>query len=213
MGESNAYSVTFKSLTQDVASLITLHPSSEGTPGRPAGDPGPLLRSTVVLLHTAWENYVEQVALEGFGFLLSQIGDDHDKLHHQMRTLVGSTKNPWALAGSGWQSEARTILEKHVARLNTPNVANSEELFGLAFGASDILHSVSWQRAGNSTVVRKVNEFVHDIRGEIVHKGTTPGKLNKDGVKGWIQFFNNLVKQLDAKVADSLLDTTGTRPW
>jgi hypothetical protein len=70
-------------LIQDVQNLITLHPSTEGTRGRPAGDTGPLLRSALVLLHTAWENYVERVAVEGLNFLLGQIGSDHTKLHHE----------------------------------------------------------------------------------------------------------------------------------
>jgi len=74
VGNSQAFSQTYDSLIQDVQNLITLHPSTEGTRGRPAGDTGPLLRSAVVLLHTAWENYVERVAVEGLDFLLGQIG-------------------------------------------------------------------------------------------------------------------------------------------
>src|ERR1700683_1711879 len=94
-------SQTYDSLIQDVQNLITLHPSTEGTRGRPAGDTGPLLRSAVVLLHTAWENYVERVAIEGLEFLLGQIGSDHPKLHHALEQKLAALKNPWALAGMG----------------------------------------------------------------------------------------------------------------
>jgi hypothetical protein len=60
-----------------------------------------------VLLHTAWENYVERVAIEGLEFLLGQIGSDHPKLHHALEQKLAALKNPWALAGMGWQAEAR----------------------------------------------------------------------------------------------------------
>jgi hypothetical protein len=70
VAHSQAYSQTYDSLIQDVQNLITLHPSAEGTRGRPAGDTGPRLRSAVVLVHTAWENYVERVAVEGLDFVL-----------------------------------------------------------------------------------------------------------------------------------------------
>ena len=53
----------FKQLESDVDVLLSLH-SGSGSAGRPAGNNGPLLRSALVLLVTAWENYVEQVLHE-----------------------------------------------------------------------------------------------------------------------------------------------------
>jgi hypothetical protein len=76
-------------LIQDVQNLMTLHPSTAGTRGRPVGDTGPLLRSALALLHTAWENYVERVAIEGPDFLLGQIGSDHTKLHRASTGMLG----------------------------------------------------------------------------------------------------------------------------
>lgn len=197
----------------DVQNLMTLHPSEQGTRGRPAGDTGPLLRSTIVLLHTAWENYVEQVALEGLMFLLAEIGDDHTKLHKTMRQKLGELKNPWALAGVGWQSEARAVVEREAGKLNTPNVGNAEELLDLAFGLQGAVNLVSWQGVSSTKVVDNVNEFVHDIRGEIVHKGVTPGPLGKGGVASWIAFFQGLVPRLDEKIRAHLAATVGKSPW
>jgi hypothetical protein len=92
VGNSVAYSQTFDSLIKDVQNLITLHPSSTESRGRPAGDTGPLLRSAIVLLHTAWENYVEQVSLEGLNFLLQQIGDDHRLLPEPLEQRLSALK-------------------------------------------------------------------------------------------------------------------------
>ena len=92
--------------------LDSLHPSTQGTRGRPAGDTGPLLRSAVVLLHTAWENYVERMAIEGLEFLLGQIGSDHPKLHHALEQKLAALKNPWALAGTGWGTPADKYCDR-----------------------------------------------------------------------------------------------------
>lgn len=213
VGNSQAYSRTYDALIQDVQNLITLHPSAEGTPGRPAGDTGPLLRSAVVLLHTAWENYVERVAAEGLDSLLGQIGSDHTKLHHALEQELAALKNPWALAGTGWQAEARNAVGREAGRLNTPNVENTEKLLDLAIGLPDALHGISWPKMSNVKVLANVDEFVHHIRGEIVHKGTTPRPLHKGGVKSWINFFDGLVSRLDTKIGTHLETQTRTAPW
>ncbi|MFC3965793.1 HEPN domain-containing protein [Nocardia jiangsuensis] len=185
---------------EDVKNLLVAHPAQSGSPGRPAGDTGPLLRSSIVLLHTAWENYVEQIAIEGLNDLLKQIGSDHTRLPHRLRSELGAAKNPWALAGDSWKTEARAAVEREAHRLNTPNVANTEKLLDLAVGLPNALHSVSWRGVSNQKVRDNLDEFVHEIRGEIVHKGITPGPLHKAGVEGWIRFFDRLVSQVDSKV-------------
>lgn len=213
MGNSKAYSETFDSLMQDVQNLDALHPAPKGTPGRPPGDTGPLLRSMVVLLHTAWENYVEQVSLEGLNFLLEEIGQDHTKLPRALKVKVAAAKNPWALAGVLWQTEGREAVRREASKLNTPNVENSEALLDLALGMPEALHGIRWQKMSSPKVIANIDEFVHDIRGEIVHKGSTPGKLNKAGVGSWITFFANLTLRLDNKIGDHLLAEAGAKPW
>ncbi|NJC23237.1 hypothetical protein BJ994_002313 [Arthrobacter pigmenti] len=198
---------------KDVQNLDELHPAPKGTPGRPLGDTGPLLRSMVVLLHTAWENYVEQVALEGLEFLLREIGEDHSKLPHALRQKVATAKNPWDLAGSAWKTKAREVVLREADTLNTPNVEKTEKLLELALGLSNGLHQISWQKMSEVNVVANVDEFVQDIRGEIVHKGTTPGTLNKAGVASWTSFFRNLTKRLDKEIAAHLQERVGKSPW
>jgi hypothetical protein len=51
-----------------------------------------------------------------------------------------------------------------------------------------------------------VDEFVRDIRGEIVHRGTTPGPLHKGGVESWINVFDGLVSRLDNKIGTQARD-------
>jgi hypothetical protein len=65
----------------------------------------------------------------------------------------------------------------------------------------------------NVKVLANVDEFVHDIRGDIVHKGTAPRPLHKGGVESWINFFNSLVSRLDTKIGTHLQTQTRTAPW
>lgn len=105
MGHSTAYSETYSNLLQDVQSVATLQTAREG--GRPPGDTGPLRRS-IVVLHTAWENYVEEVAVEGSDFYFASIGSDHSLLPHPLRSKLGSLKNPWG------PSPVQVGRQKHV---------------------------------------------------------------------------------------------------
>ncbi|HEU0102375.1 MAG TPA: hypothetical protein VFR07_08665 [Mycobacteriales bacterium] len=54
--------------------------------------------------------------------------------------------------------------------------------------AEDVLDSVRWQVAATPTAQAELTELVNDIRGEIVHRGTTPGNLNLPGVHSWRRF-------------------------
>lgn len=212
MASSAALTGTFENLLLDVDSLLALHPS-KGTRGRPAGDTGPLLRSAVVLLHTAWENYVEQVSLEAFAFVLDTISGDDTKLPKEMRSRLGAAKNPWSLAGDRWRTQAREALERDVAKLNTPNVNNVEELLRLATGDANALQGISWKGMGNAKLRDQIDEFVQELRGEIVHKGTTPGSLNLGDLPRWVNFFRKVAQKLDQRIALKVELLCGASPW
>ncbi|MBF4575180.1 HEPN domain-containing protein [Frondihabitans sp. VKM Ac-2883] len=83
MGDSRAYSTTLASLMEDVRRLLAFYPNANDSSETTDNEAGPLLRSAVVLLHTAWENYVEQLAVEGF---IQGTGPTRSK----SRSLVGS---------------------------------------------------------------------------------------------------------------------------
>ena len=213
MGNSQAYAVTYDALMKDVVNLLDNHPSGAGSSGRPPGDTGPLLRSTIVLLHTAWENYVETVALEATDFLLSSIADDHARLHHALRRKLGERKDPWALAGDAWKVEARNAVQGAAGSLNTPDVLNTEQLIDLAIGLPAVMHDLKWKGRARDSAISELNSFVLDVRGEIVHKGTTPSALDKNGVRHWVTFVEGLVPRMDARIAEHLAARLGAAPW
>lgn len=204
-------------LNSDVGSLLDLHPSiANPGPGRPPGDTGPLLRATVVLIHTAWENYVEQAILEANAWILSHIGASHADLPTGLRRAVASHAqkfDPFDITGTGWSNVARRHVETKVGKLNTPNAQNVNELTKDCTGVDAIMGEISWTNRTSQQVEVLLNTFVHDVRGEIVHKGTTPGPLNLPGVRDWRDFAGRLVSKYDLKLSACLADKHGAAPW
>ncbi|MEV4281482.1 HEPN domain-containing protein [Actinoplanes xinjiangensis] len=210
---SNATAV-FEKLDQDVNILLELH-SGSGVPGRPAGNNGPLLRSALVLLVTAWENYVEQVLIEAVDHVMPNIAADPALLSPYLRDAVAkkAKDSPWAVIGDGWLEVARKRLDYEIDAFNNAASKQVNELVKQVLGIEDILDSVSWQGVGPAKAQSDLTELVNDIRGEIVHKGTTPGDLGLPGVRSWKRYTANLVKNFDVALAKAVTDRYGSCSW
>jgi hypothetical protein len=191
-------------LLDDVRSLLEHHPASKLTgPGRPASAPGvdPLLRSCVALCYTAWEVYVEEALRETVDHLLDHL--DAGGLPEALRKWVASNgeANPWLFAGEGWKAEARARVSRRLDGdggkygFNTASPDGVIALYMQVLGYEP-LTSVSWQRQSNTKVLAAIGDLVK-VRGEIVHRGSTPGALDIAGVRNWISFVDRLCGKFD----------------
>lgn len=206
--------IVYDTLRRDVKTLLALHPRVHSPgPGRPRGDTGPLLRSTVVLIHTAWENYFEQVVVEAATAAHLAIGQDHDRLPKGTRQALGNRKDPWSLAGDRWKAAATEFVDGKVAALNTPNASNVESIADDCLGLPRFLEGCSWQGKSADAVRADLDALVHEVRGEIVHKGRTASPLYLVGVKSWDGFVSKLVDKTDGVIADHIDAEFGVRPW
>lgn len=196
-------------LLEDVRSLLEHHPASKlSGPGRPALAPGvdPLLRACVSLCYTAWEVYVEEALRETVADLVSR--DDPQGLPISLRDWVAAKakSDPWAFAGGGWKSTVAAELDKRLDGsggkfgFNTASPDGVIKLYREVLGFEP-LTSVSWQRYSNDKVLADVGTLV-EVRGEIVHRGTTPGKLDFNGVRAWIAFIERLCAKFDARLVE-----------
>ncbi|MET8260316.1 HEPN domain-containing protein [Micromonospora sp. NPDC005205] len=210
---SNA-TLVFEKLEQDVDALLTLH-SGSGSPGRPKGDNGPLLRSALVLLVTAWENYVEQVLSEAMNHVIPEITADPTLLSPLLRVAVANKaeKSAWAVIGDGWLDVVRKRLSYEIGTFSNAAARQVNDLIKNVLGIENILDAVNWQQYDATKVQVELTSLVNDIRGEIVHRGTTPGILHLDGVRSWRSFMNNLVRCFDEALADAVAMRYGSRPW
>ncbi|BCJ65652.1 HEPN domain-containing protein [Polymorphospora rubra] len=210
---SNA-TLVFEKLEQDVNALLTLHTGC-GSPGRPKGDNRPLLRSALVVLVTAWENYVEQVLSEATDHVIPTIAADPTLLSPFLREAVANKaeKSVWAVIGDGWLDVARKRLNHEIGTFNNAASRQVNDLTRKVLGIESILDAVNWQQYDAMKAQAELTALVNDIRGEIVHRGTTPSSLHLAGVKSWQSFMNNLVRCFDEALAEAVAMRYGSRPW
>nr|WP_246011062.1 HEPN domain-containing protein [Nocardia mexicana] len=192
----------------DVTSLLEHHPAqNDPRRGRPAGPGyGHLLRSGVALCYTAWEVFVEEALLETVELLLEST-EPHSLPGTFRDWIVEGKPSPWAFVGDGWRSEALALVHKRIEGdgkgrfgFNTASVGNVDGLYNQVLGFSPI-YAVKWSGRSNAMVRRDVSDLV-EIRGEIVHKGTTPGALNLKGVRSWSEFVTRLCEKFDEQLVD-----------
>lgn len=204
----------YQQIDNDVEALLGLHTGS-GEPGRPVGNNAPLLRSAIVLLVTAWENYVEQAITEVFNHAEPAIRSDHNLLSAHLRSAVAkkAKDDPWAVVHDGWLTVARARAAYEIRSFNNAATKQTNQLVHEVLGCADVLDSVGWQAVSSTKAQADLTELVNDIRGEIVHRGTTPGNLNLPAVRNWRRFLGNLVKSFDKALADAAEGRYGSRPW
>lgn len=206
--------VTYESLIRDVDTLISLH-SGSGAPGRPPGNNEPLLRAAVVLLVTAWENYIEQAVEEAFSHVLSLAGDDPQRLSDHLQSVIQKEagKNAWSVTGDAWRAVAQAEADSLVSDLNNAASGQVDGFISKVLGIPSFLDRISWQKKSTQAVRDDLRSLVNKVRGEIVHKGTTPGALNLAGFLDWKKFVDKLVARTDIVLAAELLKLHGSAPW
>ncbi|GAA3779073.1 HEPN domain-containing protein [Micromonospora maritima] len=210
---SNA-TLVFEKLERDVDALLTLH-SGSGSPGRPKGNNAPLLRSALVVLVTAWENYVEQVVGEAVEQVVPAVSADPSLLSPFLRAAVASKaeRSVWAVIGDGWLDVAGKRVRHEIETFNNAASRQVNDLVTKALGIENVLDAVAWRQYDAGSAQAELTSLVNEVRGEIVHRGTTPGSLDLDGVRSWRSFVNNLVARFDAALAEAVAERYGFRPW
>lgn len=195
-------------LLADVDSLLNHHPAQKDPkPGKPAG-PGyaPLLRAGTSLCYTAWEVYVEEALLETVSWLIENRspGDLPDALRSWVSDQSG---DPWAFVGDSWRAAVLELVRSRVEGdekgrfgFNTASVPGIEGLYLQVLGYSP-LREISWQKKANAAVRKDISTLV-TVRGEIVHRGSTPGSLSLGGVRAWADFVRRLTEKFDERMME-----------
>lgn len=194
----------FEELDKDLQNLLALHPG-QGTPGRPPGDTGPLCRAAVVLLATAWENYVEQVVTEAFAHVLNE-GCTAAQMSPALKALLTrkAKDDVAAVTGDGWKAIAEVGVDATVGALNNAGPGQVTGLVHECLGISGILGAISWQGVSSDDVERKLSSLINDLRGDIVHQGKTASPLHLGEVRKHRDFVTRLVGHFDSRLASEL---------
>src|SRR5699024_11137716 len=83
---------------------------------------------------------------------------------------------------------------------NTASVSGVEGLYNQVLGYSP-LRAIRWQKKSNAAVRKDISTLV-EVRGEIVHRVTTPGALSLGGVRSWADFIRRLTEKFDAGLVE-----------
>ncbi|MGW6021270.1 HEPN domain-containing protein [Streptomyces sp. NPDC055099] len=195
-------SIARQNMTTALTDVETLANAGRGIPN------GPAVRASLILLCTAWETYVEDVIREAVHAIIETPDVTPDSLPDALRhrvTTQAKNKNPWVLAGDGWKTYTLQCVDGLVDALNTPKTDNVNKLLEQTLDLSKAIEQCAWQGVSSDRLIANLDDFVC-IRGEAVHRGTTPGDLNITGALSWQQWFTRLADRLDTLINMHLQD-------
>ena len=174
---------------------------------------GHITRSGVLMLCAAWEVYMEEVLVEGIGYVI-QKASTPDELPKQVRKelskAVKNTSNqlePLKLAGEGWKDYYLFLAKSILQGFHTPKPEKLDHLFKQLLG----IESVSeWWTMENSDL----NEFIA-VRGEIAHRGRAASYVKLANLKWYKEWIYQTALEVDNELTVYLRDITSgsDRPW
>lgn len=192
---SRARTNTFEPVMADVRELQTAHGQMRtGERGRQWGLAG-INRGAVALILSAWEAYVEDVALE----------------------CVDALRPATPPANALWPHDAwpalRASTVSKAQQLHTPSAQNVRNLFRSAIGLTDVTASWVWRGCSNATALTKFDGLL-TMRHRIVH-GAVPRPNVQYKYVLWAQLFvERVVERTDEVLRDHLVTNLGVAaPW
>jgi hypothetical protein len=206
-------SSTFYYNLDDVLRLVTtyehLKPTGQGKRGL-----GHLTRSSIVTLCACWEQYIEDVIIEGVELLRTQIRKPDNlplEVRKEISKQVRNAKNelkPLELAGNGWKDIYLAYAQDAVGKLHSPKTENIEALFTAYLGLKEPIQE-KWTCGKDG-----VDKFVR-VRNVIAHKGRASGKYIKFWEVGHsIELVKNTVIETDNYLSEYFADILPKgRPW
>lgn len=195
---SRARRDTFKPLIQDVDELMRAHQSSRtGAQGRQWGLGG-LNRAAVALVSSAWEAYIEDLALECATILRPP-----------------SFEGTWRTTGAAWPYDAWPATMARVqterGRFNTPSPDNVKRLLQVAIGIADVTQGWFYRGCSQPVAVSKMEDLLR-LRHRIVH-GENPRPSVHNKYAAWAPLFvSRIVERTDDTVLTHLTGVLQVQP-
>ena len=207
---------------RDVERLLEIHAELTGQEkGRRSGVEV-LNKSAIVLITAAWEAFVEDLAIEGFDFLLNN-ASTHDAIPSKVRGLVGEdllkasdSKDLWKLADMGWKSILKTHKKKYHKRyagdLNTPKYKQIDTLFESLLGIRSVSRFWYWQRQSADYSRTRLDKYI-TVRGQIAHRASTEESITKLYVKEYANFIYRLAVKTANRTSTHIHKLVEADPW
>ncbi len=207
---------------KEVTRLMDIHAQLTGRERGRRYDVEILNKSSIVLITACWEALVEDLASDGFDFMLKH-AEDSAVFPAKVRALASRKLKAaddetkiWDLSGEGWRKVLATHRDRTIASLvgslNTPRAENVDRMFRDILGISKVSSSWYWGRLGTARAREKLDEYVA-LRGAIAHRVSTSGSVTKAGVSEFRDFAFRLAVKTSNRVNNHIFDRVGERPW
>ena len=181
-----------------------------------------LHKSAIVLITACWEALVEDLAADGFDFLLD-MAEQPDVFPPKVRTLASKgireakdESRVWDLAGDGWKQilidHRQRTIDRSVGSLNSPRAENVDRMFREILGINNVSSSWSWGRLNAGRAREKLDGFV-TLRGSIAHRVSTAGSVTKANVTDYRKFAFRISVKTANRVNCHIGKLVGKRPW
>ena len=180
--------------------------------------------SSLLWIVTAWESYVEELAVELATELATQANTFQELpplLQRSVCKFVENSGNQLAagwLSGDGW----RMVVVEHAKRqagvhdatssefegaksfgfFNTPDASNIDNLFEHACGLKDLSAQWNWRKRNAESAANELQTLIR-VRGEIAH-GYTPEGIGKNWLKTYSGFVLKLVEKTERAAQNHL---------
>jgi len=206
---SKSFSYNMDDVRRLVEAYEALKPTGQGRRGL-----GHLTRSSIVTLCACWEQYIEDVIIEGVELLKNQARSPDDLPLNVRKVISNKVKaakhvlKPFELAGNGWKDIYLAYAKDDVGSLHSPKTDNIERLLNDYLGFDQPIRDV-W-----SCGKEGLDNFV-GLRNSIAHKGKATGKY----IKYWevgssIKLIATTVAESDNALSDYLARVLHDgRPW
>ena len=205
--------VSFDQNLTEVDRLVDIHSQISGSGPGYKHNVQVLNKSSLVLLVSCWEAYIEELAKNSFDAMLTSAkGPDVFPIHVldlAAKEIKKDNNSIWALHGDGWKNELikhrEKILSKYTegASFNTPSPKNIDKLISELIGLTSLSSNWYWPKMKAENAREKL-EWLISFRGEIAHKVATSSSAYKSQVHEYRDFLDRLSVISNNRVLDFL---------
>ena len=196
----------------DVDRILDAAPRTTADSFSPRRTAEALYRGGIILACSAWEAYLEDLALEALLRTMrayaagSAAGSRAQKIGARTTRLLETHD----IDHSNWVDVVRR-RDVLLGRFDTPKIANTNALFLRTLDIPNFASTWSWRRSTSKTVARQIDAFVA-LRGDIAHrkKGLCP--LRKGIVSKYVALIEQVAVLSANRVRAWLVEGTGAQP-
>jgi len=141
-------------------------------------DAGVLTRSAIVLTCAAWENFVEELALDVLAYSISRIGGELQITGKAREAANRALKHVDISKPYQITVELRRHRDRVLGLFNTPKAANVDSLYRRVFNLDRLTDDWRWARTRTSFSRLQLDRFVM-LRSDIAHRSKAPNRISR----------------------------------